>query len=230
MKRLLTLLLLSLPLYCGAQAVSAVNDTSGNNKAIPISRMDRIMLNARRDSIDAVKQEQANARMDSIGMSYQSRFSLKLRADSAALAARIAATSLTPGPQGSQGPQGPAGAQGPKGDKGDKGDAGSQGAQGIQGPAGPAGSPKRVETYTGITNASGIVTITFNTPFATPPTILSAVTWGANNTMITGQATAVTTTGATIQGMRSRGTLLLSAGPFEVPPAGVTVTVVAIGN
>ncbi|MEN3212239.1 hypothetical protein PUR23_19705 [Methylorubrum populi] len=48
--------------------------------------------------------------------------------------------------------------------------------------------------------------------------------------MIAGGVTAQTLTGATVLVKRSRGTLLLTSGPFETAPAGVSVTIKAIGN
>lgn len=48
--------------------------------------------------------------------------------------------------------------------------------------------------------------------------------------MIAGGVTAQTLTGCTVLGKVSRATLLLSLGPFQTAPAGVSITVRAIGN
>jgi hypothetical protein len=45
-----------------------------------------------------------------------------------------------------------------------------------------------------------------------------------------GGVTAQSLSGATVQGMISRATLLLSAGPFQVAPAGTNLTVRIICN
>lgn len=157
------------------------------------------------------------------------------------------------GPQGIQGVQGPAGAkgdtglQGPKGDTGStgatgaKGDVGPQGVQGIKGDTGskgdtgatgPAGTPKRVERYTKATDANGLVTITFSTPFTTVPDGDIVEDWinPTNPQQVTGKVTSISTTGCTAQIMISRGSLLLSAGPFQTAPAGTLATVRVIGN
>lgn len=93
----------------------------------------------------------------------------------------------------------------------------------------PAGAPKRVERYTATTNASGLATFTFSPAFTTPPDIEVIDGW-AGDQMITGGVTAQSLTGAAVQVKRSRGTLLLTSGPFETAPAGVSVTIRAIGN
>lgn len=48
--------------------------------------------------------------------------------------------------------------------------------------------------------------------------------------MISGGVTAQTLAGATVLVKISRGTLLLTSGPFQTAGAGVSVTIRAIGN
>jgi hypothetical protein len=48
--------------------------------------------------------------------------------------------------------------------------------------------------------------------------------------MITGGAGNITRTGCSFTAMQSRGTLLLTSGPFENAAAGVTFRVLVIGN
>lgn len=112
---------------------------------------------------------------------------------------------------------------GPKGDTGPKGDKGDTGSRG------PAGSPKRVERYTGtVIGSQGLATVTFPA-FAAPP--LGKVIDGWNgDQQITGMVTATTTTTATVAVKRSRGALLLSAGPYETAPAGSVVMIELIGE
>lgn len=89
-----------------------------------------------------------------------------------------------------------------KGDRGDKGDVG------------PAGPPKRVERYTATTNASGIANISFAQAFTTIPDVQVITGW-VGEQMISGAVTSVTTAGCSVQVMVSRGTLLLTTGPFR---------------
>lgn len=145
-----------------------------------------------------------------------------------------------PGAKGDTGATGPAGPTGPTGVQGPKGDTGAVGATGAQGPkgdtgaagaigaTGPAGAPKRVETYTATSNASGVGTVTFSPAFTSPPTIIERQTW-VGGQMVSPAATTVTTTTCTLTVMRSKATLLLTAGPFEVAPS-TPFTIVAIGN
>lgn len=110
--------------------------------------------------------------------------------------------------------------KGLKGDKGDKGDKGN---------TGDAGAPKRVERYTATTNASGVATFTFSPAFTAAPDVQVIDGWAADQ-MIAGGVTAVSTTSCTVQAKISRGTLLLTSGPFQTAAAGVSVTIRAIGN
>lgn len=112
-----------------------------------------------------------------------------------------------------------------QGAKGDKGDIGPQGPRGIPG---PQGQPRRIERYSGTTNASGVITITFSTPFTVVPDIDVIEAWSGEQ-MISGAILTSSTTGCTAKIMVSRGALLLSAGPFQTAPVGITATVRAIG-
>lgn len=151
------------------------------------------------------------------------------------------------GVQGQQGPKGDAGVAGPKGDagtpgaagaagpKGDTGSVGPTGATGAVGPAGatgvkgPAGTPKRIERYTAATNASGVATFTWSPAFTAAPDVQVIDGWSGDQ-MLTGGVATATLTGATVNVKRTRATLLLSAGPFETAPSGVSITVRAMGN
>ncbi len=86
----------------------------------------------------------------------------------------------------------------------------------------------RIERYISSTNAQGIATITFATPFKEAPDVQVITGW-SNDQMLAGGVTNVTTTGCTVQVMISRGNLLLSAGPFQKATANVNVTVRAMG-
>jgi hypothetical protein len=86
----------------------------------------------------------------------------------------------------------------------------------------------RFETYTGTCNSSGVATITFSSAFKATPVVLTQSTWSGQQ-MVASGITASSATGCTVQGMISKGTLALSAGPFQAAPSGTIVTVVAIG-
>lgn len=139
------------------------------------------------------------------------------------------------GPAGATGPAGPTGATGPAGPTGSQGPQGVQGPAGQTGPAGavgPAGkdaSPKRVERYSGtVAETTGFATVTFPA-FSKPP--LGKVIDGWNgDQQVTGMVTATTTTTATVAVRRSRATLLLSTGPYEVAPAGTVVMIELMGE
>lgn len=143
-------------------------------------------------------------------------------------AAWLASLKGPAGEKGIQGEVGPAGAKGdvgpagPKGDKGDTGDTGPEGPQGIP------GISRRIEIYTGTTNASGIYTVTFPTAFPAPPHV--------NPTLInptTEQAfrvTAVSTTGFTVHvfqrgGLTVLGLTLLALATTNVNGASLSVLV-----
>jgi len=86
----------------------------------------------------------------------------------------------------------------------------------------------RMETYTGTCDASGVASITFSPAFKSKPLAFLIEDW-AGTQMICGKVTSATATGCAVQGMVSRATLLLSAGPFTTAPSGTVVTVAAIG-
>ncbi|MFC3693122.1 hypothetical protein [Chenggangzhangella methanolivorans] len=94
---------------------------------------------------------------------------------------------------------------------------------GPAGPAGAAGAPKRVERYTATTNAAGVAVFSW-TACAAPPDVQVLETW-SGDAQIGGSITAQSLGGATVLAKVSRGTLLLSAGPFQTAAAGVAVTV-----
>lgn len=149
----------------------------------------------------------------------------------AALSARIAALEARPAPlKGDTGPKGETGAKGDAGSKGDSGPKGETGPKGDIGPKGDAGAPKRIERFSGtVAGAAGLATIPFSPAFAAPPLVRVVEGW-LGDQLISGSATAVTAAGATVAVKRSRGTLLLTSGPFEPAPAGTAVTVEAIGS
>ncbi len=141
------------------------------------------------------------------------------------------------GNTGDTGPQGPSGATGPKGDTGSQGpsgQAGAAGAQGVKGDTGATGAPgtpKRVERFSGVTNASGIAAITFSPAFEAVPDIDVIQGWIGDQEVGGGVvAGSATKTGCNVLVKVSRGTLLLTSGPFQTAGAGVSVTVRAIGN
>lgn len=136
------------------------------------------------------------------------------------------------GPQGVQGLKGDQGPQGSKGDVGAQGTKGDTGAKGDQGATGAAGTPKRIERFTGSTNSSGIATIAFDPAFNAIPDIDVIEDWIANDQMVTGKVIPGTAskTGCQVQVMISRGTLVLTSGPFQKAPANQSITVRALGN
>lgn len=138
------------------------------------------------------------------------------------------------GASGTAGAKGDTGSVGPKGDTGPQGPdgtAGTTGAQGLKGDTGPAGTPKRIERYTGTTNASGIAPIVFSPAFDAIPDIDIIPGWSGDQEITGGVvAGSATKTGCNVLVKVSRGTLLLTTGPFQTAAAGVPVTVRAIGN
>lgn len=142
-----------------------------------------------------------------------------MRATAAILALALAGSSALARGVASptQGPKGDAGAVGPQGP------TGTQGPQGQQGATGPAGAPKRVERYTATTDANGVATFSWSA-CTTSPDVQVIPGWSGQQ-YVGGGVTAQTNASATVQGMISRATLLLSAGPFQVAPAGTAITV-----
>lgn len=98
----------------------------------------------------------------------------------------------TNGTNGSTGPQGPIGLTGPQGIQGIQGLPGATGAAGATGPQGPSGISKRLETYTGTTNASGQLIVTYPAAFIqtpnvqTPPPALANQVWTLTASTATG--------------------------------------------
>lgn len=87
----------------------------------------------------------------------------------------------------------------------------------------------RVESYTsGAGNASGVASVTFSPPFTSIPTIIP-LTGIVGSTVTVGQVISVSKTGCTLQLITSRGTLVLSSGPFQAGQ-GSTLPIVAIGS
>lgn len=127
------------------------------------------------------------------------------------------------GVQGSKGDVGPAGAQGPKGDTGATGAQGVAGPAGATGATGPAGTPRRVERYTANTGAGGIASFTFPACPAVPD--VQVIPGWSGEQYVGGGVTAQTLSTATVQGMVSRGTLLLTTGPFTAAGSGVPITI-----
>jgi len=85
----------------------------------------------------------------------------------------------------------------------------------------------RIETYTATSNASAIATFSFPA-FAQILDISVKKTW-VGNQEVGGGVTAQTLTGCTVLAKRSKGTLLLTDGPFENAPS-TPVTIVVYGR
>lgn len=143
------------------------------------------------------------------------------------------------GVKGDVGLTGPAGAKGDTGPQGIKGDTGPVGPQGVKGDAGatgpkgdtgPQGTNSVMETLTGTVVTAGTgVPLTFTKTYSTPPVVIPIPQWSGVQ-MITGGATNITRTGCTFTAIQSRGSLLLSAGPFENAAQGQVFRVLVIGN
>lgn len=129
--------------------------------------------------------------------------------------------------RGTTGPQGTTGNTGATGPAGPNGTTGSAGATG---PQGPAGTPKRIEWVNGTTLANGTAKLTFSPAFTSPPIVDGSITWNSTQ-MIVGFASNVTVNGCDVLVMRSRGTLLLTTGPFEVAATvGTAFRMLVMGN
>lgn len=88
----------------------------------------------------------------------------------------------------------------------------------------------RLETVSAkVVGSAGVVTLAFAAPFKKPPVLLP-MNVAVGRQLYLGVATSVTETGAVVTLVRSKGTLLLSDGPFEYAPAGTTVSAVVIGS
>lgn len=118
------------------------------------------------------------------------------------------------GATGATGAAGPTGATGP---------AGPQGVAGATGATGPAGTPRRVERYTATTGSGGVASFSFAACSATPD--IQVIPGWSGEQYIGGGVTAQTLSTATVQGMVSRGSLLLSSGPFQAAGSGVSITI-----
>jgi len=136
------------------------------------------------------------------------------------------------GPQGAQGLKGDAGAtgtqgvQGPTGAKGEKGDAGPTGPQG---PAGTNATLLNMEIISGTVGTAGQpVTVAFAKKYSSAPFVLPYPVWSGQQ-IVEGVATNITATNCSVVLMQSRGTLLLSGGPFENAAAGQTFRFFVIG-
>lgn len=143
------------------------------------------------------------------------------------------------GPAGPKGEQGDAGSSGLKGDigatgatgpQGPKGDTGSTGSTGPQGPAGINATPINFEYVSGTVVTAGTkVSIKFSKTYTSPPAVQPSTIWVGVQCFIA-QATDITTTGCNVAVYQSRGTLLLSTGPFENAAAGAKFQMFIIGS
>lgn len=95
--------------------------------------------------------------------------------------------------------------------------------------AGDAGAPKRVETVSGVLAANASVKLTFAKAFAEIPVVIPEPTW-VGQQLVMPIVGAVTKTDVTLTAMQSRGTLLLTDGPFQPATAGKPVSVKVIGS
>jgi len=161
---------------------------------------------------------------------------------------------------GLTGPQGPVGATGPAGSTGAQGATGTTGATGpanslaigtvstisagglatasITGTSPsqvlnlglPRGTSLNAEQLSGsVATAGTAVSLTFAKTYSAPPIVIPIPQWNGTQ-MITGAAVTVSTTGCTFLAMQSRGTLLLTTGPFENAAAGAAFKVLVIGS
>jgi len=123
------------------------------------------------------------------------------------------------------------GPQGEKGDKGDTGDAGPAGAAGATGATGPAGQDgKRIDSYSGTTDANGLFTVTYTTAFPAIPNV-QPEPYTSNNHVW--QKVSSTTTGFSFRlvqraSVNLLATDLLLAAVTNVSGASVKAIVVAV--
>lgn len=87
---------------------------------------------------------------------------------------------------------------------------------------------RRIEFVSGVSGTE----IVFSTPFAAAPLVVPLMGWLGNNQIVipTVAASAVTKAKLLMGAKRSRGTLLLTSGPFEDAPAGTAVQAIVIGT
>lgn len=134
------------------------------------------------------------------------------------------------GPAGPVGATGPTGAQGVQGVKGDQGIQGPQGAQGIPGTNGTNGlDARRIDVYTGVTDANGLYTVTYATPFSVVPYIQPEPVSASNQTVV---KVTSTTTGFSVRLVQRNAVTLLAtevllAGTTNVAGAAIKVAVIA---
>jgi len=134
------------------------------------------------------------------------------------------------GDTGATGPQGPIGLTGVQGPQGVAGPTGATGTAGAQGATGPAGADaKRIDTYTGTTDANGLMTITYSSAFAAIPSVQPEPPTASNQVWV---RVTSTTTGCSLRLVqRAAATVLglevLLAGTTNVAGAPARVVVVA---
>lgn len=94
-----------------------------------------------------------------------------------------------------------------------------------------AAMPKstQFEMITVILGVGGVVNVMFTKSYTTLPVLIPVTRFVADQAFIPVLGTP-TLTGVTVSGKRTRGTLLLTSGPFESASAGDTVQFVAIGR
>ncbi|WP_033782083.1 hypothetical protein [Pantoea sp. 9140] len=91
-------------------------------------------------------------------------------------------------------------------------------------------APVQLEVVAGsVATAGQKVAITFAKKYSTPPVVLPNPIWNGQQ-LIQGQASEITTTGCNVTVMQSKGTLLLSSGPFESAAAKAAFSMFVIGN
>jgi hypothetical protein len=85
---------------------------------------------------------------------------------------------------------------------------------------------RRIELITGVAGTE----ITFATPFAAAaPIVIPIMGWLANDQLVIPTVASVSKTKLLLNAKRSRGTLVLTTGPFENATAGTAVSAVVIG-
>lgn len=85
---------------------------------------------------------------------------------------------------------------------------------------------RRIELVTGAAGTE----ITFATAFANTPLVIPLLGWAALDQLIVPTVASVSKTKLLLNAKRSRGTLLLTSGPFENAPAATPVSAIVIGT
>lgn len=85
-----------------------------------------------------------------------------------------------------------------------------------------------MEVLTGAVAADGVAILKTTKPFTLPPVVIPLNGWSANQ-LVCPYTAAVTAKDVTVKAKRSKGTLLLTAGPFEDAAAGTPVSVLVLG-